>query len=201
MCPYAALPYHPRPASQHSQPLRLPACCPFPQRLSHCSSMGALARLVAHDEAVASTTTSARPPARPAVQLVHCFAFRSIAVGPSCSRRHRRSQTRRWPLTAAARLPGTPSADMGFPVRSKDTRQARVPTRSQTRTAFALAASTCHLAPIPQDRPHPCERCSIVRPVIATPHAALKFASAQARWRTPALPAPDSQALTHANHT
>jgi hypothetical protein len=137
MCPYAALPYHPRPASQHSPPLRLPACCPFPQRLSHCSSMGALARLVAHDEAVASTSISARPPARPAVQLVHCFAFRSIAVGPSCSRRHRRSQTRRWPLTAAARLPGTPSADMGFPVRSKDTRQARVP----------LAAKHAQLSP------------------------------------------------------
>lgn len=37
MCPYAALPYHQRSASQHSPisllPLTVPACCPFPQRL------------------------------------------------------------------------------------------------------------------------------------------------------------------------
>lgn len=52
MCPYAALPYHHRPASQHSPtPATAPACCPFPQRLSHCPPMahwsGALARLAA----------------------------------------------------------------------------------------------------------------------------------------------------------
>lgn len=43
------------------------------------------------------------------------FAFGPIAVGSSCSRKHHRSQTRCWPLTAAGRLPGTPAADMGFP--------------------------------------------------------------------------------------
>ena len=40
MCPYAALPYHQSSASQHSPisllPLTVPACCPFPQRLSAC---------------------------------------------------------------------------------------------------------------------------------------------------------------------
>lgn len=47
---------------------------------------------------------AARPPARPAPSarssssspsIVHNFAFRSIAVGPSCSRKHRRSQNTR----------------------------------------------------------------------------------------------------------
>lgn len=98
-----------------ASPATVPACCPFPQRL----------RLPGHGcPRTSGNNNDDRLPDPAAVQLLillsqrrprPLFAFGPIAVGSSCSRKHHRSQTRCWPLTAAGRLPGTPAADMGFP--------------------------------------------------------------------------------------
>ena len=135
MCPHAALPYHQSSASQHSPisllPLTVPACCPFPQRLSACP----LFLLVASSASAESSSSTILPLRLPT--YAHPVREGSAVV-----------KTPRWPLTAAGRLPEFPPADMGFPVYAASTTRAQVPLATRARNKNNKAKARELLGPL-----------------------------------------------------